>query len=198
MTGAQWLLPRLAEGTFEVRMTVPACFAACARVFYPFARPNVISPALTRWAVVARRNGRMPHAETERKTITRSVPGLPGEPQGFTPGDVLPSLPSEQFGALAAILARHTATADRTWFCIWEGYGNLGLSSAAGRTLARLHRPMRDYVVFTGPVDAWRALADGGHSSHPEYWWPDDRAWCFATDTDFHWTYIRCREPRLH
>jgi hypothetical protein len=24
----------------------------------------------------------------------------------------------------------------------------------------------------------------------PSIWWPDDRAWCVATEIDFRWTYV--------
>ena len=50
--------------------------------------------------------------------------------------------------------------------------------------------PTPAYRVYTGPVEAGRTFADEGHSSPPEYWWPGDRGWCFATDTDFHWAYV--------
>jgi hypothetical protein len=171
-------------------MTVPDGFEAYARVFYPFARPNVKDSPLTRWAKVAERNGRQPHAEMERETITNAANGSPGDLVGFTPGDVLSTLPLGQFSALAEVLARHTAAAGRTWFCIWDGYGTFGLESEAGRQIPRLHHPMRDYLMYTGPLWAWPAFGNAGHPRLPDYWWPDDRAWCVVTDTDFHWAYV--------
>ena len=27
-------------------------------------------------------------------------------------------------------------------------------------------------------------------SDEPNYWWPEDRAWCVCTDTDFDWAYL--------
>jgi hypothetical protein len=208
-TRGGWIRPRLAEATFEVGMLVPAGFDAYARVFYPFALTNASQAPLTRWAQVAQRNGRRPHAEMERETITDPARGassdlerVPADPEAskhqevsthpvlFTPDDVLSTLPPDQFSALADVLARHTSAAGRTWFCVWDGYGNLGLESNAARRIPRLHHPMRDYLVYTGPLAGWQAFAKAGHAEPPEYWWPDDRAWCFVTDTDFHWAYV--------
>jgi hypothetical protein len=140
----------------------------------------------------------------ERETITNPVRGASGDPQtitnaaigvssdleGFRPDDVLPALPSGQFSVLADILARHTSAAGRTWFCVWDGYGNFGLESKAGRQIPRLHHRMRAYLMYTGPLAAWPAFGNAGHSHLPDYWWPDDRAWCSVTDTDFHWAYV--------
>ncbi|HKV89123.1 MAG TPA: hypothetical protein VJT78_14100 [Candidatus Dormibacteraeota bacterium] len=53
----------------------------------------------------------------------------------------------------------------------------------AGRKRVRL--PGRDYLLFTGSVAQARGWEDG-----PNLWWPDDRAWCVASEIDFPYTYV--------
>lgn len=100
---------------------------------------------------------------------------------------------------VASILARHTSTPTRCWFCLWDGYGYLtgaawetrsyrlepGMPPPKGpftRRLpapklqpSRVRLPARDYLLFTGTVDQGAGWSDG-----PNLWWPDDRAWCVA------------------
>jgi hypothetical protein len=45
--------------------------------------------------------------------------------------------------------------------------------------------PTRDFYLLRGALSTYRNLPDS-----PNYWWPDDRAWCLCTDTDFYWAYI--------
>ena len=59
--------------------------------------------------------------------------------------------------------------------------------------------PGRDYLLFEGPL---ASLAQFGYSiewpdgrrffdhASPNLWWPDDRAWCVATEIDLDSTYI--------
>ena len=56
-----------------------------------------------------------------------------------------------------------------------------------------MRAPGRDYLLFRGPVDSIMAFLAGdwpfwGHS--PNIWWPEDRAWCVATDIDLYDTYV--------
>ena len=55
----------------------------------------------------------------------------------------------------------------------------------------RVHLPNRDYLLYFGPTEAVTAslsLADSGQT--PNLWWPEDRAWCVATEIDLAWTYV--------
>jgi hypothetical protein len=60
---------------------------------------------------------------------------------------------------------------------------------------------MRSYFVFRGSIDAASALEFNGWNQAPNLWWPDDRAWCVATEIDGYSTYIggsaRCVEAIL-
>src|SRR2546426_5760997 len=107
---------------------------------------------------------------------------------------------------LAALLARHTTTPERCWFCLWDGYSNLhGWPAVAylwasddphakpppppppppplGKSRVRL--PHRDYLLFTGAA----AEAEGWEEG-PNLWWPDDRSWCVASEIDLDYTLI--------
>lgn len=44
---------------------------------------------------------------------------------------------------------------------------------------------MRNYYLLSGPFRAF-----GDFPEDPDYWWPDDHAWCLTGDTDFHWAYL--------
>ncbi|HET9782497.1 MAG TPA: hypothetical protein VFR33_12055 [Candidatus Dormibacteraeota bacterium] len=111
---------------------------------------------------------------------------------------------------LEDILRRHTATPNRCWFCLWDGYGELHGPPAVSHqysfwaadvpeserrppppppkpTLSesRVHLPHRDYLLFTGRVQQ----GDGWHDG-PNLWWPDDRAWCVANEIDLDYTLV--------
>ena len=58
--------------------------------------------------------------------------------------------------------------------------------------------PDRDYVLLEGPLNAVGEI--GEHTDwgerivftpeSPNLWWPDDRAWCVATDIDLDSTHL--------
>jgi hypothetical protein len=54
--------------------------------------------------------------------------------------------------------------------------------------------PWREYRLLTGPLDAalevGRFYGDVFDPHSPNLIWPDDHAWCVATDVDLHSTYI--------
>lgn len=57
----------------------------------------------------------------------------------------------------------------------------------------QLHLPHRAYYVLRGPVGAAPLIRDPGSPQQPQppdLWWPDDRAWFVATDTDLSWLYV--------
>ncbi len=110
---------------------------------------------------------------------------------------------------LAPILAQHTSTPDRCWFCLWEGYAYL-TGAMAERTAwnprggyaprppspprlvpppklpaGRVQLPNRNYVLFAGSVDQGDGWQDG-----PNLWWPEDRSWCVASEVDLDYTLV--------
>jgi len=54
----------------------------------------------------------------------------------------------------------------------------------------RLTLPHRAYFLFAGPIDAVSSLSFGTFQHPPNLWWPEDRAWCVATDIDLYETYL--------
>jgi hypothetical protein len=94
---------------------------------------------------------------------------------------------------VAAVLASATTTPGLCWMAVWKGWGDMP------ETPAVIHLPGRDYVLLSGAVDAvaaplWSSDGDTWHYQSPSLWWPDDRAWCVATEVDFTWTYVAGRE----
>jgi hypothetical protein len=102
------------------------------------------------------------------------------------------SLPEELAVALAPVLAHNTATPDRCWFAIWEGFGGLPDEALRAPTFSAPHR---EYHLLRGPVDQ---LAEGAYDflgqQSPNLCWPEDRSWCLATEIDLDPTYLGCEE----
>jgi hypothetical protein len=121
-------------------------------------------------------------------------------------------LPPLAASALARVLAEHTTTPEVCWFCLWEGYGYLTPGAAvkwleaphpaqlrrpAGFRIVlrrradpagarpRVKLPHRDYILYRGPIESAVGWPDG-----PNLWWPEDRAWCVASEIDLARTYI--------
>jgi hypothetical protein len=116
--------------------------------------------------------------------------------------------------ALTRLVERHTSTPEACWFCLWDGYGYLApggmiearayFTEGSKPRLSRLpfsfqrkpkKRPMpakrvtpnnaRSYRLFTGSVADAVGWEDG-----PNIWWPEDRAWCVASEIDHPYSYV--------
>ena len=126
-------------------------------------------------------------------------------------------LERQTLAALCRILAGHTDPALDCFFALSEGWGWIsgGESMAVLRawgteppttaipaafreevmTGSRLHHPWRDYLLFSGPLEA---AMDLGHwpsqdwfvPQSPSLIWPTDNSWCVATEVDFDSTLI--------
>jgi hypothetical protein len=206
-SAADWLLPLLSHRGGEVRSWVPEVFDAYARVFYPIVRSGIRvgdkiadrDPASLRWSDVASRNGWTVHPEMAAAAVLRPAPGARMDPDDVDARNVGMTLGDGQFEALASILTRHTQTPDVTWYGLWEGYGDLmvGLAPTPGRR--KVHRvdhpkvlelPDRNYLLYRAPIAAWKVFRSAEHSEVPDLWWPEDKSWIVATDTDFEWLYV--------
>jgi hypothetical protein len=207
---ADWIRERLHPFAQDVGSVVPAGFAAYARIFHPAGiagRPDVE----VRWSDVAALSGKAVHPEMQFHAI--APPAHDPEPRIYEPR--LGVVSERQAGALVGLLSKHTATPDSCWFCLWEGYGYLHPGGSAPFVLAarppfararvalrrlqlrwskprpprpdgpRVQLPGRDYLLFRAPVSEAQGWEDG-----PNLWWPEDRAWCVASEIDFPYTYV--------
>jgi hypothetical protein len=179
---ARWIEPRLVPDSFEVRMTVPQGFDAYARIFFPFTGADIEVDGEARqehltWGQIAQRNGRIVHAVMESEAIGQR-PDTDAEPDCCC-GE----MGDEQLGALLPILTHHTSSPDG-WFLLWDGFGDLN-ERVFSDDLPKVRHPGRSFYLLRGPLGSY-----GEFPWAPNYWWPDDRAWCVSTDVDFDCAYV--------
>jgi hypothetical protein len=212
------LLPLRAGGDgVRVGEIVPTGFEAYARILHPASRHVGDRDEPITWSELARARGGTIHPEVQLKAV------LGDEFGGSQPWGELPEedrIPEGLRAPLVDVLRRFTGTADRCWFCIWEGFGSWfggveltaysDMSKSAMRARPReadrrarmqaaaLERipkasiigETRRCLVFTGSIDAVPGMTLGGWSQTPNWWWPDDRAWIVVSELDTPSTYI--------
>jgi hypothetical protein len=174
---------------------VPAGFPAYVRVFHPAYRSvgEGSSRRLVplRWSEIAAANGTRGHAGMQLGGLTGSHATMEtAQPGVFDAPPRVGALPREVAAGLAPVLAPHTSTPERIWFAVWEGFGDL---PDEVRQAPAFTAPYRRYHLLGGPIDA---LPEGAYDSvfrqSPNLCWPDDRAWCMATEIDLNSTYVGC------
>jgi hypothetical protein len=191
---ADWLVAGLRGFGESVLSLVPAGFSAYVRIFHPAQRRiGSREIAFVSWHEIAAANGKQAHAGMQFAGLTGSLSsdGV-GQPGVFDHPPEFGSLPEELAVALAPVLAHNTATPDRCWFAIWEGFGGLPDEALRAPTFSAPHR---EYHLLRGPVDQ---LAEGAYDflgqQSPNLCWPEDRSWCLATEIDLDTTYVGCEE----
>lgn len=189
-TPARWIADRLHPFAQDAGAIVPPGFEAYARIFHPATQSAGVRQRPVTWREIAVANGRVHHSEMQFGALVgrsalerRSQPGLW---DGFPKTG---SLPLELAQVLVQVLRGHTSTPSRCWFAAWEGWGGWG-GGMKGRPTFTI--PGRGYYLAAGPLTA--ALDTVGVPA-PFYqsaslWWPNDQAWCVATEVDFDWTYV--------
>jgi hypothetical protein len=212
---ADWVVAGVRNFEYDVGSLVPTGFAAYARVFHPtyltVMTPNEAGEGAQQvglgadarwlrevsWAEVAAANGRIAHPAMEWIAITGSWRFLDADTQ---PGvwDYPPcqsSLPPRQQSRIATVAAPHTTASEVCWFAVWEGYSGLKVPQSGLPTVAMPQRPM---LLFSGPLSgATTSFVQAPFHQSASLWWPDDRAWCVATDVDLMTTYIGGSEPLI-
>ena len=169
----------------QVGSLLPEGFAAYARVFHPAS----LHPGneRVRWSTVASWTGRTVHPLMQFARIAN----LP-DPYRHSPWGSLPThgnLSSEECRTIANVLREFTLTPGCCYFCVWDGYGFL--DPARYKRAPRVRVPHRAYLLFRGPLDAVTSFTDTlGWWQSPNIWWPEDRAWCVATEIDLFETYV--------
>ena len=193
---AGWIAERLWRGTRQtgtlVGRIIPEGFEKYARIFHPAKQYNAAERSWSRvsWSTVASWNGRVVHPQMEFNPIANLDPLRYDSPSwGSRPstGD----LPENECRHLLGVLKEFTSTPERCYFAVWEGYG--GLDDRLYKGAAKLDPPhlSRAYYIFRGPLDGVLSFYEWlfFHQS-PNIWWPEDRAWCVATDIDFNSTFV--------
>ncbi|MDP9239521.1 MAG: hypothetical protein M3O55_02630 [Actinomycetota bacterium] len=188
---ADWVVERVGDFENGVGSVVPEGFEAYARVFHPASRLVDDHEESVTWRQIAEANGRKPHPGMEWTGITGSWKFFHDESQ---PGlwDVEPhvgSPPVGQAARLASLLTPHTLTPDRCWFAVWEGYGALLVSRKA--RVPKVKLPHHDMFLLCGGLTAvTTSLEPSPLGQLANLWWPEDRAWCVASEIDLMTTYV--------
>ena len=193
---ARWIAERLQRSTRQtgtlVGCVIPEGFEAYARIFHPARQYNAADRSWTkvRWSTVASRNGKVVHPQMEFSPIANLDPLRYDSPSwGARPRNGM--VPEEECGHLVGVLGEFTTTPKLVYFAVWEGYG--GLDARLGRGAAKLASPHLDraYYIFRGPLYGVLSFYEWTffHRS-PNIWWPEDRAWCVASEIDFATTLV--------
>jgi hypothetical protein len=207
---ADWIRERLTPfAAHVVASVVPGGFEAYARVLHPAAvfAPGEGPPV--RWRDVAAWSGTSVRSDTQYHSI--ALP--PTRPAGEAPwkgqhGPSIGTLYPPDVLVLAELLRAATRTPEHCFLCVWEGYGWEGHWLIPRRRepselipgpvpepvlrAPRVRLPNRDYLLYTGCVEDAVTSALFGHVLHQpaNLWWPEDRAWCVASEIDLPWTYV--------
>jgi hypothetical protein len=211
VAAAGWLGPRLRRFGSAVAAVVPDGFPAYVRILHP-ARGS--DGRAVRWAQVAAWSGRRMHRRVQFHAIARPAASVPTDPapwDGEQPAQG--NLPAELLRILCATLAEHTSTAASCWFCLWDGYGwlhgspSVGLLGRRGALQVppafppevldgpRVRLPGRDYILFAGSLAAaselgWAGPFESFLPQSPNLLWPEDHAWCVASEIDLYCTVV--------
>jgi hypothetical protein len=189
-SAARWLEERLWHWGNEgvpVGSVVPEGFEAYARILHPaYKRPDGGGEEEpVRWSTVAAWTGRVVHSQMQFERFANLAQ------HEFPPWDSPPMqgvLPRRECERVAGLLRSFTSTPASCWFGIWDGYGFFDPKRYSD--IPRVRAQHRDYLLFRGPIDAVTGFAWGLSEQSPNLWWPEDEAWCVATDIDLSDTYI--------
>lgn len=212
---AQWLTSRIATfGSNWVTSTAGTGWQAYCRLFHPLDD----TPHAPRWADIAAAHGHTMHPGAQWHVISRDEPGSSLEGRGYPGEPLIGQMQPHTLTTLNQILEGHTETPDRCWFAVWEGWGwmhdgahsLLTARNDEGDVNAEAHAPHewqldltgptfalpgRRYHLFTGPLQAATRTGTWVTSTwfdpqSPSLFWPEDHAWCAATEIDYDTTFI--------
>ncbi|MFL6141792.1 MAG: hypothetical protein ACJ72N_07985 [Labedaea sp.] len=181
--------------------------AAHGRVMHPLAQWAHINPPL-------------PGEASDPDHWGRNLGHINPRPGVWDDEPLLGRMPTALAARLATILARFTRTPQRCWLAVWDGFSDLapqwlaapqfelpnrgmrlltGPAAAAAAPLSDERRPDRRDTTPARAVVTATWIGDGPPPVngprrpwhlHPNLWWPDDRAWCVATEIDLTSTYV--------
>ncbi|MBJ7610034.1 MAG: hypothetical protein JF887_11485 [Candidatus Dormibacteraeota bacterium] len=188
---AEWVVTGLRGFAESVLSIVPCGFPAYVRVFHPAYRRVGATSARVRWQDVAAANQTHAHAGMQLNALTGSYHFINhAQPGIFDQPPFVGALPNELFAQLAVALARHTSTPERCWFSIWTGFGAIPSDVRAAPTFSTREREY--HLLAASAADAVEDVRKMSTLPPINLWWPDDRAWCVATEIDLNTTYVGC------
>jgi len=212
---AAWLAPRLTGPWGHVTSVVPDRFPAYVRILHPVETGD---GQTVPWSAVAEAAGTHIHPLAQWNRVAPRRDNHQDWWRGLNPEEG--HLPQTSLAPLTKVLARHTSNPGDCWFGLWAGYGWIHGSPSVAFTYPDdsqrqpeespvppafpaevtdptrlLHLPARDYLLGRGPIQAASGI---GHQLTPNWFipqspnllWPQDRAWCIATEIDFDSTLV--------
>jgi hypothetical protein len=186
---AEWVAEAFRDFAKSVLSLVPKGFEAYVRVFHP---ARLRSGEVVTWAEIAAANGREAHAGMQLNALTGIESIYGSQPGVFDVHPAVGWLEADLARALASALRPHSTTPDRCFFAVWYGFAGLGDDVRSAPTFVT---PGRKYHLLTGPVEAASEIVEEPLSRRsPNLWWPEDRAWCVATEIDLNSTYVGCTD----
>src|SRR5215216_4139187 len=225
---ADWIVDRLhrspQDAPSDVGSFVPDGFSAYVRILHCAWRGEPWTGEKIRWAELARGVGVALSPRTRFEDLQR------GEAMQDVEAPLEGTLPCDELQALVEVLGAFTGTPRACWFGILEGYGWMQGPPAIADLVAheggRAHEvdnppntppphrgraapvrlPDRSLFLYEGPIEAAAAFCRPPTWQSPNLWWPDDLAWCVASEVDFRSTYLGgghqlidrvLRDPRL-
>lgn len=204
VAAADWIVERLHSFASDVGSLIPEGFEAYARVLHPHRRVGQDRRIKVRWADVAR----------EADTVIGPTVQLDElNPSPAIESPLVGTLERDELDALVDLLAHHTDSPQSCWFGLWEGYGWMqGSPAVAELALPPAHKrfgrrrqppvkpaappgprvqiPGRSLALYRGPIEAAAAFCQPPTFQSPNLWWPEDRAWCVASEIDLPSTYL--------
>ena len=190
---ANWIAERIrgwsGEEKGSVGTRIPEGFESYARIFHPAEyRSEDRKWHRVSWATVAECYGKVVHPQMDFCKLA-NLKWTEHPSWGSRPD--MGSLPEEECRPLVDVLSEFTSTRERCYFGVWEGYA--GIDASLDRGVAKLESPDLDraYYIFRGPLDGVLSFYKWwSFNQAPNIWWPEDRAWCVATEIDDSETYV--------
>ena len=187
---ARWIEESLgAHSWATVGNILPDCFEAYARILHPAYRGNGPDMQPITWAEVARISGTELHPLADFGRLAGLGDDLNARPAwGQRPAEG--DLPDEIARPLVDVLRRYTSTPEDCWFCVWFGWGStFALEGYDEDAYNHVKTPGREHLLLRGSIEM-APLVGNQEVSGPSIWWPEDHAWCVATEIDLDSTYV--------
>jgi hypothetical protein len=179
---ADWIVDRLHPFGRDLGSFLPDGLAAYARLLHPAWSTGSGRRDRVRWAELAAQAGVGLAATTRFEELEPTAASQAIEPPAVG------TLDERDLEGLVELLAACTGSSRSCWFGWWEGYGWMqGPPAPAG---PRVEVPERPLVLYRGPIGGAAAFSRPPVSQSPNLWWPDDHAWCVASEIDFRSTYL--------